>query len=453
MRVKVGQSTHVGVTRSENQDSLLVDSPLFLVADGMGGMRGGGTASQLAVEVMKAHVPQLRDNPDPTEAVTAAVADAHQRIIEEGRARPELQGMGTTLTGVVGLPDGKLLLVHVGDSRAYRLRASAFEMISEDDSFVAELVRAGQLSPEDAKSHPQRSLITKALGAGEPGQLQPSIAIIDARDGDRFLLCSDGLTSMLDDAEIKVILEAAVDPDQTANALVDAANARHSTDNVTVIIVDIVEGGSPGVDLIIPATVTQMGPAETASIPVVTVTTPVIDPPLEMGPEVPSQQRRRPTSRSRKVLIGAVITVLVGLLGFLALRAVLLRNWYVACDVSSNVAVYRGVPSGLIGISVSKLDHVSQPLLPCRLLPADVQALLAEGVTARGMVDADGIVDGYRKRLAPPPSPAPTSATTSSLPISPPLPSAPSRTVPTTRATTTTRPQPASTLFPPTTGG
>lgn len=408
MLLRVGHRSDVGRTREENQDSLLVDTPLFLVADGMGGMRGGGTASAIAVEVMASHVPELRDESDPQALIARAVGEAHRRILEEGAANPDLAGMGTTLTGAVALPDGRLLLVHVGDSRCYRLRGGVLELLTEDHSYVQELVRRGEITAEEARIHPQRSLITKALGAGPAEELEPVLTVVDARNGDRFLLCSDGLYGMLDDADIARLLSDETDSQQAADRLVDMANARHSLDNVTVVVIDVVEGGGGTVQVDVPVvTADVQEKAQEKAEPQVEAVSPTVT-----GDDlVPSKRRRRRRPRGRRWALRILLTLLV--LALLAVgvafggRTVLLRDWYVACDGAGQVAVFRGVPHQVLGFTVSRFESEPPPPVDCSRLPAETRQRIGDGVAVRDRGDAVATVDNYRCQTLGRPCPPP----------------------------------------------
>jgi protein phosphatase len=421
VKLRVGQRSDVGRTRNENQDSLLVDLPLLLVADGMGGNRGGGTASSLAVEVFQNYVPRLKDGEDPAEVLDEAAVAAHQRILSEGDARPELSGMGTTLTAASARPGGKLMLVHVGDSRCYRMRDGILEQITEDDSYVGELERAGQITKEDARVHPHRSLITKALGAGEADELEPAVFEIEVRNGDRVLLCSDGLYSMLDDEEIKSILVDNDDPSAAAHELVEAANERMSTDNVTVVVADVIDGGGEGIEFDMPARIEPLAAPAEPEEPADTVTSPVaapapipaVEPAEERGvvsdvesdgavgagaaadagdDAIPLVERRRARRPLVKALVAAGAVVLLVLVLIFGGRWFVLRNWFVGCDSGGQVAVYRGVPHDVIGFSFQRLAFVSTPPVPCDKLLQPPRA----GVTVANEGAARSLVENYR---------------------------------------------------------
>ena len=242
MRLRHGSATDVGRIRSTNQDRVLVVGDRFYaVADGMGGHRGGDTAAQIAVDVIGS---VAADNqPLSTGAVVAAIERANTQVLQRSYRDDSLAGMGTTVTAlaVVEAADGTelLLVTNVGDSRTYWLRAGEFEQLTEDHSVVAELIREGALDPKDAASHPKRSYVTRALGA-EPSVQVDAIEIV-AAVGDRFVLCSDGLPTEVTDLAIAAVLRRLVDPQDAADELVRLALGRGGRDNVSVVVVDVVD--------------------------------------------------------------------------------------------------------------------------------------------------------------------------------------------------------------------
>src|SRR3954449_852197 len=222
--------TDVGRQRTANEDSLAVRPPLFAVADGMGGAKAGEVASAVAVEAVEG-APESRE---PAEAQLAGIVRAaNRRIYDLAVADESRRGMGTTLT-LAKVHDGEVSLAHVGDSRAYRMREGELSQLTRDHSLVAELERSGQITPEAAEHHPQRSIITRALGP-EP-DVEVDTYTLAGREGDVFLICSDGLTSMISDDEMTSILRAAPSLDEASDALVRAANQSGGKDNITVIL-------------------------------------------------------------------------------------------------------------------------------------------------------------------------------------------------------------------------
>ncbi|NYE37118.1 protein phosphatase [Nocardioides cavernae] len=238
-----GASTDVGLVRKVNEDSYLVSPPVFVVADGMGGHSGGDVASQMVVEEFQ----RLADSYDPArgaELVTDAFTRAQARIVDYGDAHRALHPgwhAGTTAVVAVLVDDdgaAKWLLANLGDSRIYRISDGRLEQISVDHSVVQELIDAGQITAQEAAVHPERHVITRALGS--PGGIQPDFFLLPLTSVERLLLCSDGVTGMIEDKEIEEILESVADPRDAADQLVRAAVAAGGRDNATAIVVDVV---------------------------------------------------------------------------------------------------------------------------------------------------------------------------------------------------------------------
>jgi PPM family protein phosphatase len=231
--------THAGKVRQNNEDALLVgegeDETLFVVADGIGGFEAGEVASSLAVDVLK--------DLQPDEPFKAAIGEANRRIVAAGRGDEKLSGMGTTVVAIrFGGKQGEPVaeVAHVGDSRAYLMRGGDMNPITEDHSLVAELVRSGDLTRDQAAEHPQKNLITRALGADEEVDVDTATLPIEA--GDRILLCSDGLSDMVSEAGISEILaDSPDDPERAARVLLSAALDAGGNDNITVVVVDVKE--------------------------------------------------------------------------------------------------------------------------------------------------------------------------------------------------------------------
>jgi PPM family protein phosphatase len=230
--------TDVGRARRRNEDALLQrpDRGLFAVADGMGGHAGGDIASRIALDVLDEQTTQPAV--DVAEQMQTAVHSAHAAILRAAGADSALAGMGTTLTALRLLHDGGCLIVHVGDSRAYRMRSDSLEQITRDQTWVQRQVDAGLLSDSEARRHPYSSVLTGALGI-EDVNLEIQILSPSCQPGDVFLLCSDGLSGQVDDGEILGILASHHDLDAAAEALVAAANDAGGPDNITVILVRI----------------------------------------------------------------------------------------------------------------------------------------------------------------------------------------------------------------------
>ncbi len=237
-RLRAGSSTDIGRVRTTNQDQFLVTDELFAVADGMGGHAAGEVASLTAVEALRA----TYEEADGSEGLVAAAHQANRSIFERAQGNPELHGMGTTLVAVALVNEGnedRLAIVNVGDSRVYLLRQGELEQLTTDHSLVQELVDDGQLTEAEATVHPQRHVLTRALGV----DIDVNVDLLQVLPlkGDRLLLCSDGLVRELSDVQVASIMRRLADPDEAARELVAAANNRGGNDNVTVVIVDVVD--------------------------------------------------------------------------------------------------------------------------------------------------------------------------------------------------------------------
>lgn len=242
--------TDVGKKREKNEDSLLVNAGLglYIVADGMGGHLGGEYASRIAVKTVEETVKQILDDPDATistdavfdrtdagEILKYSIRMASQRIFEEAARNVNLRGMGTTAVALL-IRDGKGFIAHVGDSRAYLVREGAISQLTADHSLVAEQLRAGFITPEELKHHKFKNIITRSVGF--QNDVEIDLLIRDLEAGDRFLLCSDGLTNLVEDADLQKIVSKN-QPREACQKLIELANKRGGDDNVTVIIAHI----------------------------------------------------------------------------------------------------------------------------------------------------------------------------------------------------------------------
>ena len=230
---KIFKATHVGKVRRNNEDSLIVIEPeTFVVADGMGGAQAGEVASRMLVEVVKTI---LTNMPAPwnEKNLSQAILVANSKIFETAQRNDELSGMGTTAT-ILSLDGDTAYFAHVGDSRLYLLRDNELRQITEDHSYVETLVRNGEITPQEARVHPMKNVLTQAVGA--VAELYVDAANFSVNKGDMFLLCTDGLTNMVDDETIAKILQSASDP---AEELIEAALAAGGKDNVTVIVAGV----------------------------------------------------------------------------------------------------------------------------------------------------------------------------------------------------------------------
>jgi PPM family protein phosphatase len=379
--------TDVGRQRSANEDSLVVSPPLFAVADGMGGAKAGEVASALAVEAVEG----ATESDAPVETQLAGIVrEANRRIYELAAADESRRGMGTTMT-LAKLHGDEVSLAHVGDSRAYRLRGGELEQLTRDHSLVAELERTGQITAEAAEHHPQRSIITRALGP-EP-DVEVDTYTLTGREGDLFLICSDGLTSMISDDEVAAILRSSGPLDEVAEALVRSANQSGGKDNITVILFRLGEEGAAVADATAPAQVmpaeedtivggltaadVQAADREPADERVATLTdepsdiTIVRPVPVTPAPPPPSEPRAAQTRRRRgpRLVLRGVLTLLL-LAGIAAgLYALSRQVYFIGTNDAGLVTVYRGLPYELpLGIDLYEEDYASG--MPARAIPA-----------------------------------------------------------------------------------
>jgi PPM family protein phosphatase len=245
--LRSGAATSTGLVRASNQDRVLVvDGRLFAVADGMGGHRGGEVAAGIAVDTLAAADARASRGTGDDAALwlRTAVDAANQEVFQRSVADHSLSGMGTTITALmlVEKPDEPMIVIaNVGDSRTYRLRAGELEALTEDHNVVAELIRDGTITPEQARTHPRRSVMTRSVGVEPDVQVDMSLVLI--AEGDRFLLCSDGLHGFVNDSRIAAALRRLADPEEAARELIDLAMGAGAPDNVSVIVVDVVSDG------------------------------------------------------------------------------------------------------------------------------------------------------------------------------------------------------------------
>ncbi|MCL5736853.1 MAG: Stp1/IreP family PP2C-type Ser/Thr phosphatase [Actinobacteria bacterium] len=351
MRLRSGVASSVGLVRHVNEDSYLVHNGLYVVCDGMGGARAGEVASEMACRALSAVDPV---SSGPAE-LTEAVKEANRAIVERSMDEARLRGMGTTLTAAM-VRDESLILAHVGDSRAYLFHAGKLTQLTEDHSWVAEMMRRGELTPLEAAIHPHRSIITKALGT--EAELEPDVITVSFGRGDRVILCSDGLTGMVSDADIARIVGREEEPEITASLLVQAALAGGGEDNVTVVVVKGVadpEGLEPDehlppepifgpADRGLPATEKGVISALKGRHPAAAVRE-------RLGGKRPSSDGARRWSRRRWIVL-AVVVVLVIVIAIAAFSVVNSAIYYVGTS-DGVVALFRGLPGSILGLSLS----------------------------------------------------------------------------------------------------
>jgi len=375
---QIASVTDTGRRRRHNEDSYVCEPPLFAVADGMGGAQAGELASGLAASALRDDSERLGGE----QRVDELIQGANRRVYERQSQDASASGMGTTMT-VALVEDGQVAIGHVGDSRAYLIRDRALEQLTEDHSLVAELVRSGKLSPEEAEGHPQRSVITRALGT------DPDVDVdtfsIEAKPGDLFLLCSDGLTSMVDDDTIlREVERNRRDLKGAAKALVRAANKGGGEDNITVIFFEIAD---------------REDVERTVSLPAVRADGDDDDETLDETDGVPAIQVEEPVRNGhagRRALFALLtLLVLAGACGFVVWG--LWRSHFVGAEPDGRVAVYQGVPWDIVGnVRLYRPVYLS-PLLAAQLSPAERRALFDH--TLRSDDSARSAVRRYERQI------------------------------------------------------
>lgn len=371
-------ATDTGRQRRANEDALLSRSPLFVVADGMGGAQAGEVASQLAVESFKGG---LEDSAEPEAALAQLTRAANARIHELSHSHTEQAGMGTTLTAMyVGAQD--VSIAHVGDSRAYCLRDGELMRLTDDHSLVDELLRQGRLTPEEAEEHPQRSVITRALGP--EGTVEVDTRSFHARAGDVYLLCSDGLTTMVSEQELARVLRRHRRLRDAGEALIAAANEAGGRDNITVVLVRLEDVGALSApDAPVPERADSAAAVDEATI----VGAPAVPPPViarrPRRPAAAATAKAGGRGRVRRAGALAAVLVLLGMIGagaYLALTSV----YFIGTNGRGLVTVYRGVPFKLPGnvplYSSKFVSGVSAATVP----PARRRALLDHSLRSEG---------------------------------------------------------------------
>jgi protein phosphatase len=370
--------TDVGRQRSVNEDSLVLAPPFFAVADGMGGAKAGEVASAMAAETFQG---ESDDSGEPAEAqLTRILREANRRIYDLAVSDDSHRGMGTTVTAAK-VTGNEVSLGHVGDSRAYRLRDGELEQLTRDHSLVAELERSGQITPEAAEHHPQRSIITRALGP-EP-DVQVDTYTLAGRDGDLFLICSDGLTSMISDDELASILRSSDTLDEAADSLVRAANQSGGKDNITVVLFRLANGDGDGAGELPAEDETIAGQLKATEVHEAFEETTEPQPAATLPPELPPDAtivapraalpKQPPPKRHRggrvktlaKTLFALAVLAAIGTGLFVASRQV----YFLGTNDAGLVTLYRGVPYELpFGIDLYEEQYASG--VPARAIPA-----------------------------------------------------------------------------------
>jgi PPM family protein phosphatase len=337
VKISSAVATDVGRAREANEDAYLARDPLFVVADGMGGHVAGDIASATAIETIER---QWDGSADP-DALTVMIKDANRSVYEKAEGDPELQGMGTTCTAILVDAD-RAHVAHVGDSRAYLLRDGEFTQVTEDHTVVGRMEREGKLTKEEAARHPHRNVITRALG------IEVDVDVdtweLELTEGDRLLICSDGLNGMLDDSDIRQILMQEGDPNGAVQRLIDEANAAGGEDNITVILLDAVSDDHP-------APATAPSPPTAAELATPREDTAPDRPSETQMVGTPERPPRRGLRRSIWTLLGLAV---VGALLFGAARWTLSNSWYVGLNDDHFVTIYQGIPDEIAGLTLKE---------------------------------------------------------------------------------------------------
>ncbi|HEU0238109.1 MAG TPA: protein phosphatase 2C domain-containing protein [Micromonosporaceae bacterium] len=381
-----------GLIREGNQDSVYAGPRLLAVADGMGGMAAGDIASNLAIAAMS----QLdEDVPGDAlvDALRGAVDSANQNLRDAIDANPALEGMGTTLTGML-FSGTKIALVHVGDSRAYLLRGDEFTQVTKDDTYVQMLVDEGRITEEEASVHPQRSLLIRALQGSD---VDPTYSVRPAVAGDRYLICSDGLSGPVSDDSIAATLKEYPDPDECAERLLQLALRGGGPDNITVIVADVTDqdiiegrpvvGGAASNDRSIKERI-ESTPATRASALTPRAATAEAD--EDADPESAEDPKRHPGRTL--LLLGVVLVILAG--GLWYGWSYTQSRYYVGVTDANEVAIYQGVPGKIVGLHLSSVYRTTDLTLD-ELTTAD-QALVKQTIPVGSLTDANQAVDKLR---------------------------------------------------------
>ncbi|WP_299558305.1 protein phosphatase 2C domain-containing protein [uncultured Mycolicibacterium sp.] len=332
-----------GLVRANNEDSVYAGARLLALADGMGGHAAGEVASQLVIAAL-AHLDDDEPGGDILSKLEAAVKEGNAAIAAHVAADPELEGMGTTLTAIL-FAGNRLGLVHIGDSRGYLLRDGELTQITKDDTFVQTLVDEGRITAEEAHSHPQRSLIMRALTGHE---VEPTLIMREARAGDRYLLCSDGLS---DPVSRETILEALKipDPADAADRLIELALRGGGPDNVTVVVADVVDDDYGQTQPILAGAVSgdEDAPPPDTAAGRASAFNPKRNEPKRALPPAPEEPPAKPKSKRRGLIVGILLVLLV-LAGLAVGREIVRSNYYVG-QHDGTVAIMRGVQGSFLG--------------------------------------------------------------------------------------------------------
>ncbi|MDR3961066.1 MAG: Stp1/IreP family PP2C-type Ser/Thr phosphatase [Eggerthellaceae bacterium] len=342
-----GSRTEIGNVREHNEDSLTVLPPLFAVADGMGGHEAGEVASEITINTLNDLAPQSAD----AEALARAVVAANLNVIKAPSQGVGREGMGTTLTAAI-LEKERLVIAQVGDSRAYLLHNGSLQQLTRDHSLMADMIEAGQLTEAEARVHPNRSVITRAIGS-DP-HMQPDLYELNVETGDRLLLCSDGICGMIEDHEIASIMRQAPSAQSCADQLVEAALAAGGFDNATAVVVDV-EGFK-------------------------------------------AVREKKQARKSKALAIGVIVCLLAALACAVFAGYYYVNNSAYLIEQDGKVAVYRGLNEELFGIPLSNLEYTSG--VEVDKLNPGVANRIKEGIAVGSLEEANNLITTYQQEIA-----------------------------------------------------
>jgi protein phosphatase len=390
--LRYGAATDVGRVRTSNQDQLLVASPLFAVADGMGGHAAGEVASLTAIEALKAAF----NGDHSASALVAAAEHANRSVWDRAQAEPNLRGMGTTLVALALVEEeGEqgLAIINVGDSRLYLLRDGELEQLTTDHSLVQELIDDGQLSEAEADYHPQRHVLTRALGV-DPDVTVDHLEVLPVK-GDRYVLCSDGLSREITDSQLASVLRRLADPEEAARELVAQARAHGGNDNITVVVVDVVDDDDRAVvasaalaedpGLVIPSQVGKGEPEESTDGGRRS---------RRARATAPSRPRARPITFR---VVGFTLVLLLLIAGVVVAIGLYARGSYFVGIDQAQITIYKGRPGGLLWFRPTVVQRTGIPttaVLPTRL--SDLQS----GKEEASLADAHQYVNNLQQEAA-----------------------------------------------------
>jgi protein phosphatase len=408
--LRVGSATDTGQVRTQNEDAALIGDVVFAVADGMGGHAAGDVASSVAVEAFESSTSSGIESEDD---IVEAVRAANHAVIERADVEPDLAGMGTTLTALALVPgpddgsgSGELIIANVGDSRAYLFRDGDLTQLTRDHSLVEDLVQEGRLSPEDARTHPQRNILTRVLG-NDP-DVEPDVFRADPVRGDRYLLCSDGLSNEVDDERAAAVLRRLSDPDDAARELVRLANENGGRDNITVVVVDVVDDDDRA------RTASRLvgrnrRPAGGGGGGAPTAVLDRVDAPERRGPPKRADAKaeraeRRATrkavrkARPRRITLRSLLfTIVVLAVAGAAVGAVwwFARNTFYVGVAGEEVVIFRGRPGGVLWVEPT-IEQRTDLLLD--QVPPERRQDVEDGRTEPTLEDARDYVRALRAR-------------------------------------------------------